>query len=253
MGKNVTETNWDQQRKEIVRIGSYIWQQHLVAGIDGNISVKLNSDNLMITPGGRSLNLLSSDDMVVVDFQTGQPISKQETKASSEVNLHISSLQANDDIKAVIHTHPPYATALGIISKGIIEPTLTNLVIQFGSIPVVPYETPGSKQIGYAISNYAKQGYRAMILEHHGVISLGQSLLDAYFITEQIEHLSKTILIAQQSGIPKCITKKDIAKLMELRKRFSISAAKPLLSNRLACARNETLRRIGRFFKFLAN
>ena len=141
MEKNVTETNWEQQRKEIVRVGSYLWQQHMVAGIDGNISVKLNSDSLMITPGGRSLNLLSPDDMVVIDLHTGQPINEQETEASSEVNLHISSLQANDDIKAVIHTHPPYATALGIISKGIIEPTLTNLVIQFGSIPVVPYET----------------------------------------------------------------------------------------------------------------
>lgn len=235
----------DSKVNEIIKIGKYLWERKIVFGNDGNISTKIDSCNILITGSGTNLGFLEKNDIVQVDINSTVRSNIDIKKPSSELNLHISCYKANSLINAVVHTHPSYATALSTISKGIIDPTLTNIVIQFGKIPVIPYATPASEEIGQVIASYVKNKYRAMILEHHGAIALGYSLFDAYCITEQIENLSKTVLIAKKFGIPRCIRKKDIKKLMLLRTRFGIDSPYPKVPNILMCSRNEFVRSIG--------
>ena len=228
---------------KIAQIGKRLWLQHMAAGIDGNISVRLDHSHIMITCSGKSLGLLRTNDMVIYDLSNA--IIQQDNKPSSELPLHIACLLANPKATTVVHAHPPYSTALGVISNGVLFPVFTNTVLQFGMIPVVPYETPASDDFAESAARYVKMGFRAMIFEHHGALAIGNSLDEAYFTFEEMEHLARTYLISISAGIPRCLSRRKIDALLQLRKRFGIEAPQPKMPNFFLSSRFEFLRMIG--------
>jgi len=209
-------TDWEARRK-IVSIGKQLYTQGLVVAKDGNISVRIKTDKVIITPRNYSLATLSDSHMAHVDL-SGKAFDSN-LKPSSELPIHLEVYRQRPDVNAVIHAHPPYATAFTLVGEDFSTPVLPEVYVIFGEIPVAPYAPPASEENAQSIRELIKVN-DVIVLDHHGAISVGATLMDAYCKMEKLEHAAKTLFIAKQLGKLRPLSKTDLQKLDEIRKTY---------------------------------
>ncbi len=209
-------TNWEA-RRQIVSIGKQLYSQGLAVAKDGNISIRLKADKIIITPSNRSLATLSDSHMAQVDLNGN--VHDTNLKPSSELPLHLEVYRQRPDVFAVIHAHPPYATAFTLVGEDFSQPVLPDIFILFGEIPVAPYAAPGTKENALTIRQLIKDN-DIIVQDHNGALTVGKSLKDAYCRMEKLEHAAKTLFIARQSGKLKPLSQADLKKLTEVRKTY---------------------------------
>lgn len=217
-GRRVTE---HEQRQEMVRIGRLMWERGYVAATDGNLSVRLGGDRLLVTASGYSKGFLSVDDLVIIDLD-GRPVAAYRgrgQKPSSEILMHLEVYRQRPDVAAVVHAHPPVATAFSIAGVSLARCVLPEVVITLGSIPTAGYATPGTAEMPRSISQAIKD-HDALILAHHGSLTVGQTLWEAYLRLEKVEHTAQITLTAQQLGRVHTLTAEDVAVLTEKRQQL---------------------------------
>lgn len=185
----------------IINISNKLFNRHLVTGKAGNVSVKFknNEKNIIaITPTLKSLNNLKFNDIVLVDLE-GNIISKG--KPSSEVFMHLNIYKSKKNVKAIVHTHSPFATGFSFSDKKI------KRLEGFGKIKKpylaeVNYEIPGTmdlaNKVGEAIKNED-----VLILKNHGVISVGENLEEAFSLADFVEEIAKTQFITHTLNLKK--------------------------------------------------
>ena len=117
--------------------------QGLIAGRDGNLSVRLGADRVLVTPSGLIKSLLEPADMVEVDL-AGQPRKRGTRKPTSELDLHLRILRHRPDVHAVVHAHPPAATGFAVAGEEIPGNLLPELIFVVGPVPLVPFGMPGT-------------------------------------------------------------------------------------------------------------
>jgi L-fuculose-phosphate aldolase len=132
--------------------------------------------------------------------------------------MHLEIYRQRPDVNAVIHAHPPYATALTISGYSLEEPILPEVVLMFGKIPTAPYATPSTKESAESIRHLIKD-HQAILLDHHGAVTYGGSLQDAFHKMEKLEHAAKTILAATSLGTPKKLDQRQLGKLKDVGNR----------------------------------
>ena len=203
----------------IVEIGRRVWQRGYVASSDGNISARLNDELIMITPTGVSKGFMNPRELAVVDF-SGKPV-RGKGRPSSEVFMHLAIYTHRPDIQAVCHTHSPLATAFAVAGIPLDQCLLQEVIISLGSVPLVPYGTTGTAEIYQPLIRLLDR-YDAFLLEKHGVVTLGQSLYDAYYKTETVEHFAQILLAAKQLGTVKGLPKEEVEKLIRRRSVYGI-------------------------------
>jgi L-fuculose-phosphate aldolase len=162
---------------------------------------------------------MNPDDPIVVD-STGQVIEgKPGLKPTSEVGMHLEAYRQRPDVNAVLHTHPPYSTALTI--AGISFPTdlLPEVLIALGDIPTAPYATPGTRSLAKSIQAPIKD-HNAVLLSNHGSISVGKTLEEALITLERMEHAAYTYHLARELGDLNPIPKTELAHLREIGHRL---------------------------------
>ncbi|MCZ6917480.1 MAG: class II aldolase/adducin family protein [Gemmatimonadetes bacterium] len=196
----------------------------LIAGADGNVAVRVGPDRALVTPTGMLKADLGPDDIVEVDL-AGKRVRGQH-RPSSELDMHLRILRARDDVQAVVHAHPPVATGFGVAGEAFEACVLPELIFQVGWVPVVPYGTPGTPELGERVEPYIA-GHDALILANHGAVTMGTSLVEAQIRMESLEHSAKIILTARLLGRVNPLAPDDVRRLEELRRDRDLPGAYP--------------------------
>jgi L-fuculose-phosphate aldolase len=184
-------------RQEIVSVCRRLYEKGLIAGPDGNISVRLSAGSILITPAALSKVDVTTDDLVEVSMD-GVRISGYR-EPSSEVHLHVRLYTRRPDVQAVVHAHPPTATGFAVAGEGFESYVLPELVYQMGRVPLVPYATPGTPAVADAFEPFIA-GHDAFLMANHGATTTGPSLLIAHQRMESVEHSARILLTARLLG-----------------------------------------------------
>ena len=184
-------------RQELSLYSVRLKQRGLTSATGGNLSYRVG-DDMWISPTGCVLDELEVDDWVKVSLVTGEPYPHR-FRPSSEVVLHREVFRTRPDVLSIMHSHPPNVIALSL--SGIeIQPIGSEAPISLGErIPIIPYEIPTSPMLGLAVAQYAKD-FNVMVLENHGLVTLGKSNREAYNRTELTEAIAKIMAIAYSLG-----------------------------------------------------
>lgn len=183
----------------------------LVAGTDGNVSVRLAGDRLLVTPGGRPKGDLRAADLVLVEADGRRVGGFREP--STELDLHLRIYARCPEAGAVVHAHPPLATGLGVAGEGLPADLLPEVTLQFGDIPLVPYATPGTPELGDQVEPFLP-GRWGLLLANHGAVTWGPDLDGARVRMESLEHAAKILLAARAAGRVNRLTSGQVRALM---------------------------------------
>lgn len=209
-------------KQQIVETGKRMYQRGMVAANDGNLSIRVDDNRILLTPSGMSKGFMQVSDLVLVDL-SGTVISGDK-KPTSEMGLHLTVYEERPQIQAVCHAHPPYATAFSVVGKSLDSCILSEMITVLGSVPLVPYATPGSPQLPEAIRPFVAQ-YDAFLLQNHGALTVGKDLTDAYHKMETLEHSAHVYFVSQLLGSPHVLDEEQLKDLLEQREKFDIETA----------------------------
>ncbi len=209
-------------REQIVEIGKRLYNKNLISGYEGNISAR-EGDKVYITPSGLCKGFLTTEDIIVIDLDGN--LLEGNKKPSSETKMHLKIYNSREDIKGIVHAHPPVATGFACAGLGLEQSLTAETVLMFGTIPLAPYGTPSTDKLPESLNNFLE--YNAILLANHGAVSFAENLEKAYFLMEQVEHYAKITLVANILGTPKPLSCKEVDTLMELRKKMGIETGLP--------------------------
>ena len=219
-------------KEEIVRTGRKLWQRQYVDGNGGNISARVSRDYVVCTPTLLSKGDLQVDDLALVDMNNQRICGDR--PHTSEILLHLEIYKTVPQAKAIIHCHPPYATAhavAGVVPQGNLVPEEEVFI---GPVALTPYETPGTEACAHSVHSLARN-HNTILLGNHGIVCWADTVTHAEWYAEIIDTYCKTILIARQLRPElKEIAPDKIADLLALKKkmglpdaRFATEAAEP--------------------------
>lgn len=200
-------------KEEIVKVCHLVYQNKFVAAYDGNISARTENNSLYITRSGICKGDVTLADIIETDYE-GNIISGK-GKISTENKLHLYIYKNRKDVNAVVHCHPVYATALGLVEESFLAHYFPEVLLTLGKIPVCKYATPSTNELTDSLKNFINDS-NAFILQNHGAVTIGSSVLDAYYKMEKLEHAAKTILVAKSIGNPRELTEANIRDLLSI-------------------------------------
>jgi L-fuculose-phosphate aldolase len=191
----------------------------LIAGRDGNLSVRLGADRVLVTPSGFIKSLVTAADMVEVDV-AGKPRRKSSRKPTSELDLHLRILRHRPDVHAVVHAHPPAATGFAVAGQEIPGNLLPELIFVVGPVPLVPFGMPGTPELGDRVVPYLEgKHHHALLLANHGAVTMGKTLDEAWIRMESLEHAARIIAAARAIGEPKPLAAAVVERLEAQREK----------------------------------
>lgn len=205
----MTET---ELKDMICEVGRRMYQKDMVAATDGNISARLGPDRFVCTPSGVSKGFLRPEELIVADGQ-GNKIAGS-GRVTTEFFTHLAAYEERPDIQAVVHGHPPMATALMIAGYGMAEPVIPELVMALGTIPTAAYATPGSREGSGVIRDLIRQ-HDAVLIDRHGAVTVGATPLDAYFKLEKVEHSALIYWAAHALGNVRVLDDTQVTRLRQ--------------------------------------
>ncbi|PYP76283.1 MAG: class II aldolase family protein [Gemmatimonadetes bacterium] len=200
--------------EEIVAVCSRLYDRGLIAGQDGNVSVRLPSGHILVTPTG-----LSKVDVTPETIVELTPSGKQVTGgrgASSEVGMHLRIYRERPDVRAIVHAHPPVATAFGVVGRDFMDAVLPEVIFHLGRVPLVPFALPGTPALGDAMAPYLAD-HDAFLLASHGATTVGPTLQLAHQRMESLEHAARILHAAMQLGPVNRIRAEDVEALRRAR------------------------------------
>ena len=211
-------------KKEICEVGHKLWLKGFVAANDGNISVKINDHEYYCTPTGVSKGSLTPDMIIKVD-ENGKKI-EGKLNPSSEIKMHMRVYQKRPDVTAVVHAHPPVATAFTVADIDLDQYILPEAVLTIGNVPTCDYGTPSTMEIPDSLDPYLQQ-HDAFLLRNHGALTVGCNLNKAFFVMEEVEFNAVICKHAMDLGAVHEISNDQLKKLMDLRKAMNLPGRHP--------------------------
>ncbi len=198
-------------RQELLRFGRLTYEAGLLVALDGNLSVRLRDGLFLCTRTGCHKGLLEDADLLVVDAR-GRVV-RGRGAPTSEMGMHLACYAARPDVEAVLHAHPPVAVALTLAGVSLERCVLPEVVLTLAAIPTLSYRTTGTAALARQVGEAAAR-HDAMLLERHGAVTLGGSLLEAFSRMETLEHLAKITKAAYDLG---ALAELDAAEAVRLR------------------------------------
>lgn len=175
----------------------------LIAGRDGNLSVRISKQRALVTPTNTIKSLINARDMVEVDL-SGRSRSRGPRKPTSELDLHLRILRHRPDVQAVVHAHPPTATGFAVAGETIPGNLLPELIFVVGPVALVPFGRPGTPELGDRVVRYL-EGHNALLLANHGAVTMGRTLDEAWIRMESLEHCARIVAAARSIGTPQSL------------------------------------------------
>ena len=204
-------------RRQLTRFSKWMYRLGFAPGTSGNLSARLDSERIVATPTGCSKYLLRSSDMVIVDLN-GHLLSGTRN-VTSEIGMHLAVYNSRPDVQAVVHAHPPIATAFASCGMALDMPLCAELIMTLGKIPLAAYATTGTDEVGASLAPYLRD-HDAILMANHGLVTYGKDLLDAFMKLETTEHFAQVCLAAHELGCPRLIEEDAIRKLQQARTRY---------------------------------
>jgi L-fuculose-phosphate aldolase len=225
-----TEQSERELRRQLARFSKWMHRLGFAPGTSGNLSVRLpfsdrfNERRILATPTGCSKALLRPADMVIVDLD-GRFLSGTRN-VTSEIGMHLSVYRGRPDVNAVIHAHPPIATGFASCGMALDAPLCAELIMTLGSIPLAPYATTGTDEVGASLQPFLRD-HDAILMANHGLVTYGKDLLDAFMKMETCEHFAQVSLTAHQLGCARLLEGDALGKLEQARARYRSNGCAP--------------------------
>ena len=209
-----------QHRQDIITVGREAYQKGLIVARGGNISIRLSAKEFLMTAHTAALGFLTSDDFVIVDFN-GKVV-KGAGKPSTETKLH-TTIYRDTEAEAVVHLHPPYTNVLTVREIDLKPMTFESSLFLGPTTPMVAQESPSVTKLEGVIE--ALHLSNIIILKEHGTVAIGDTLWDAYFLTELLEETALMTFIERNLGVlPQVAGEKSVSE------RKSAPATYPVFS-----------------------
>lgn len=192
-----------------------LYENGLIAGLDGNFSAKIDNNSILITPSGMAKGFLEPEDLIVIDL-SGKKISGY-AEPSTETAMHLQVYQNRPEIKACCHAHPPHATAFAASGKRLPDNVLPEVLLSLGDIELVEYIPTGLAGEWVGLAEHIKNN-NGFLLANHGALALGRDIEEAYFRMEMLEHFARIAFLGESLGGLKALDSKEVTRLTALRR-----------------------------------
>jgi L-fuculose-phosphate aldolase len=212
-----TMMNEYKLKEQICEIGRRVYAKGFAAANDGNITVRVNEKEILCTPTMVSKGFMKPDDICKIDYDGKQLAGTR--KRSSEALLHLTIYKLNPAINAVVHCHPPHATAFAVAHEPIPKCVLPEVEVFLGEVPIAKYETPGGQKFADTIAPFVKD-CNTILLANHGTVTFGPTLENAYFNSEIIDAYCRILILAKLLGRVNYFGEDQTRELLALKKRL---------------------------------
>ena len=209
--------NLHKIKQDMCDIGRRIYNRQFAAANDGNITVRVSDNEILCTPTLQCKGFLKPEDIALIDM-TGKQIAGRK-KRSSEALLHLEIYKQREDIRSVVHCHPPHATAFAIAREPIPQCVLPEVEVFLGDVPITKYETPGGQDFADTIIPFVKKT-NVMILANHGTVSYGETVEQAFWWTEILDSYCRMLMLAKQLGNVSFLSQGKSQELLDLKDQW---------------------------------
>lgn len=202
-------------REQILEAGRRLKDRFFVAANDGNISARLPGERFLVTPTGVNKGDLSAEMLLTVDG-AGSVLAGS-LKPTSEMKMHLAVYRRRPEVRAIVHAHPP--TATGFATAGIRldqDVILPEVVFGLGSIGFAEYGTPTTEEVPAAVEREISS-CEALLLANHGALTVGDTVMQAYFRMETLEMYSRIRLVTLQLGGARPLSQAQVGELLRIR------------------------------------
>ncbi len=187
----------DRIKEELCLVGKLLYDRGYVVSNDGNISVRVAENEILITPSGVSKGRMTTDMMVRTDLEGN--VLEGNRYPSSESKMHLRIFCSRPDVMSVVHAHPPISTAFAVAHRPLTERYLSEMVIGLGEVPVTEFAMPSTDEVPDSIVPFVAD-HSALLLANHGALAWGPSLWAAFDWLEVVEQTAKIHLYVDQLG-----------------------------------------------------
>jgi len=187
-----------------------------VAATDGNVSLRLDDGDILVTPSGMNKGRVSDADLVRVTKDGKRTWGTR--PPTTELGMHLFIYAQRPDIRAIVHAHPVHATAFAAARLPLTGAVFPEVIIGLGAVPLVPYATPSTDEVRQAIAPVLEE-CDAFLLANHGAVTMGHSLDEALFRMEKVEHAAHTIAVARALGGERLLSADDLQKLRKVSRK----------------------------------
>lgn len=209
--------NIHKLKQDICEIGRRLYNKGFAAANDGNITIRVSENEVLVTPTMHSKGFLKPEDICMMDM-SGKQIGGTK-KRSSEALLHLEIFRERPEVKSVVHCHPPHATAFAIAREPIPQCVLPEVEVFLGDVPITMYETPGGKEFAETVLPFVKKT-NVIILANHGTVSYGDNVEQAYWWTEILDAYCRMLMLAKDLGRVNYFSEKKERELLELKDKW---------------------------------
>jgi L-fuculose-phosphate aldolase len=207
--------DYQSEREQLCEIGRRVYARQFAAANEGNLSIRLEENLVLCTPTLFCKGYMEPDDLCLVDMSGEQLAGKR--KRTSEVLLHLEIYRQREDVKSVVHCHPPHATAFAVAREPVPVGVLPEPDIFLGEVPISPYETPGTQSFADTVLPFVERT-NTIILANHGTVSYERNCETAFWLTEVLDAYCRILILANQLGGIRRVSREKAHELLELRK-----------------------------------
>lgn len=207
-------------REELCAVGRRLSQRGYVTSYEGNLSARLTDGSILCTPTMRCKSLLTPADLCTVGPDGGQLCGPR--PRTSEILMHLAIYRHRPDVQAVVHSHPPHATAFALTGEPIPNGVLAEVEVYLGVVPTVPYETPGTQKFADAVAGHLDRT-NTLLLANHGSVSFASTSEQALAFTEVLDAYCRVLLLARPLGAVRKMSDVQVAELLQLKKRLGFA------------------------------
>jgi L-fuculose-phosphate aldolase len=207
---------------EIVVVCRRLYERGLIAGGEGNVTVRLGPNRVLATPAGLSKVDVSELDLVEVALD-GQQLGGTR-RASTEIAMHLRVYARRPEVRAVVHAHPPTATGFAVAGEDFMAAVLPEVIFGLGPVPLVPYGQPGTRELADRLEPFVAD-HDVFLLANHGATACGPTLALAHQRMESLEQAARIMLAARLLGRVTPLAPEQVQALLAARARDAAGQA----------------------------
>ena len=206
-------------RERLALICQRLYQKDLIAAGDGNVSLRLDEERVLVTPSGFHKGFIRPEDLIIPDL-AGRKL-RGSHQPSSEFAMHALIYAERSDVRAVVHAHPPLTVALALAGVSLTDCVLSETCLLLGPVPTAPYSTPTTSEVPESLRPYVRSA-NAIIMHRHGALTMGRTIDEAWQRMEAVEHSAKIIHAARAIGEVRPLPPPEASKLEQLASQLGI-------------------------------
>ena len=199
-------------KKAVIDTALKLKEYHLISLSGGNVSLRLEDGNILVTPSGMDYEAMVESDVLLMDPQGNILEGGRRPSVDTVALLYI--YEHLPKVNSIIHTHQVYATAVGLIEDVLPAAVTTLANVTLGEVNVTQYSSAASVDMGIQTVEYLNDK-RAVILKNHGVITVGEDLKQALYAAVYLEDAAKTYLVAKMAGKPSILNSMQVHEAVE--------------------------------------